>query len=349
MPYVSPGKEAELTASGAHGWQNYLSLHGKLVELADKGDSSAMLDFCRGQMRTDFNNFVDKLTALVDFNVKEANAQVEDSTALGGPARLWILVFLILATAIAVAQGIFMVLGVSRPIAAMTRAMRQLAERDMNPEIPGIGRSDEIGEMASAVHVFKDNMIKADALTAEQEAARRARERQQVAVEQHTENFDNSISSVMAALDGSAQEMRRASEAMSTAATTVNTEAHETAMGAAQSSQDLTAVATAVEGLTSTVGEISRQVTASGEVARQAVQRAEASRNTMQSLSEAAAKIGDVVGLINEIASQTNLLALNATIEAARAGEAGKGCCPRAPRLPGICETTVYAPLELSR
>src|SRR6516165_7069786 len=166
-------------------------------------------------MRTDFNNFIDKLTALVDFNVAEANASVAASTALGRSALVWILGILITATAVAVAMGVFMVLGVSRPIAVMTGAMRQLAERDMSAEIPGIGRSDEIGAMASAVQVFKDNIIKADALTAEQEAARNARERQQAAVEQHTKNFGNSISSVMASLGSSAEEMRRASEAMS--------------------------------------------------------------------------------------------------------------------------------------
>jgi methyl-accepting chemotaxis protein len=347
MPYVAPGKEAELTASVTQGWQNYLSLHEKLVELGGKGDTNAMVDFYRGQMRTDFNNFVDKLTALVNFNVQEANAAVEDSRALGQSARLWILAFLILATAIAVATGIFMILGISRPITAMTQAMRRLAERDMKTEIPGTGRTDEIGGMASAVQVFKDNMIKADALTAEQEATRKARERQQAAVEQHTKNFGSSITNVMAALDGSAAEMRRASEAMSNAAATVNVEAHETAKSAAQSSQDLTAVATAVEELTSTVGEISRQVTASGEVARQAVQRAEASRVTMQSLSEAAAKIGDVVQLISEIASQTNLLALNATIEAARAGEAGKGFAVVAGEVKALAAQTGKATAEI--
>jgi methyl-accepting chemotaxis protein len=347
MPYVSPGKEADLTASVVQGWQNYVSLHGKFLELGGKGDTSGVNGFYRGQMRTDFNNFIDKLTALVDFNIQEANAGVANSIALGQSALLWILGILIAASAVAVTMGVFMVLGVSRPIAAMTGAMRQLAERDMSAEIPGIGRSDEIGAMASAVQVFKDNIIKADALTAEQEAARNARERQQAAVEQHTKNFGNSISSVMASLGSSAEEMRRASEAMSSAAATVNAEAHETAKSAAQSSQDLTAVATAVEELTSTVAEISRQVTASGEVARQAVQRAEASRVTMQSLSEAAAKIGDVVHLISEIASQTNLLALNATIEAARAGEAGKGFAVVAGEVKALAAQTGKATAEI--
>lgn len=144
-------------------------------------------------------------------------------------------------------------------------------------------------------------------------------------MEQHTQDFGSSISGVMASLAGSAEGMRLASEAMAEAAKAVNVEARGTAEGAAKSSQDLTALAAAVEELSSTVAEISRQVVASGNVSHQAVQHAKTSQGTMQSLADATAKIGDVVHLISDIAGQTNLLALNATIEATRAGEAGKG------------------------
>ncbi|HEX3405249.1 MAG TPA: methyl-accepting chemotaxis protein [Acetobacteraceae bacterium] len=236
---------------------------------------------------------------------------------------------------------------ISRPIGMMTDTMRRLADRDMTVEIAGVGRGDEIGAMAGAVQVFKENMIRADKLAAEQDAARSTRERRQVAMERHTQDFGGSISGVMASLATAAERMRVASEAMASAAQSVNVEAHETAEGAAKSSRDLTAVAAAVEELTSTVAEISRQVVASGDVARQAVQRAEASQRTMERLSEAAGRIGEVVNLISTIASQTNLLALNATIEAARAGEAGKGFAVVAGEVKALAAQTAKATAEI--
>jgi methyl-accepting chemotaxis protein len=225
--------------------------------------------------------------------------------------------------------------------------MAALAGGAVEADIPHRQRRDEIGAMAKAVEVFKENMVKARRLTAEQEAARSGKERRQAAMEQHTRDFARSISSVMASLANSAERMRLASEAMADAAKAVNVEARGTAEGAAKSSQDLAAVAGAVDELTSTVAEISRQVAASGEVTRLAVQRAETSHGTMQSLAEAAARIGDVVHLISEIASQTNLLALNATIEAARAGEAGKGFAVVASEVKALASQTANATAEI--
>jgi methyl-accepting chemotaxis protein len=237
---------------------------------------------------------------------------------------------------------------VALPVQGLTVAMRRLAARDFVTEVTALQRQDEFGVMASVLEELRQSAADAERLVAEQAAARGSRERRQAAMEQHTQDFGNSISGVMASLAGSAEEMRRASEAMANAAKAVNVEAHGTAEGAAKSSQDLTAVAAAVEELTSTVAEISRQVVSSGEVSRQAVQRAKASHDTMQSLAEATARIGDVVHLISEIAGQTNLLALNATIEAARAGEAGKGFAVVAGEVKALAAQTAKATAEIS-
>jgi methyl-accepting chemotaxis protein len=270
-----------------------------------------------------------------------------DSAAVQSTTGNFTAMSLGLVTVVVIALSWLIGRNIARPITAMTDSMRRLAERDMTAEVTGEGRGDEIGAMAAAVHVFNDNMIRADKLAAEQEAARNARERRQAAMERHTQDFGSSIAGVMATLASAAEAMRVASEAMANAAKSVNVEAHETAESAAKSSQDLIAVAAAVEQLTSTVAEITRQVSASSDVARQAVQRAEASQGTMQSLSEATARIGDVVHLISEIASQTNLLALNATIEAARAGEAGKGFAVVAGEVKALAAQTAKATAEI--
>jgi methyl-accepting chemotaxis protein len=237
--------------------------------------------------------------------------------------------------------------GIVRPLAAMTGVMGRLAEGDNSVEIPSRDNQDEIGDMARAVEVFKQHAIEAQRLASEQEAARTAKERRSAAMERHTQDFGNSISGVMASLAGSAEGMRRAAESMAQAAEAVRDEAGSTAGGATKSSQDLTSVAAAVEQLNASVGEISRQLAEAADVARQAVQRADSSHATMQGLSEATARIGDVVHLISDIAGQTNLLALNATIEAARAGEAGKGFAVVAGEVKALAAQTAKATADI--
>ncbi|MFL5281933.1 MAG: methyl-accepting chemotaxis protein [Rhodopila sp.] len=262
-------------------------------------------------------------------------------------ARFVFLLYALGIAMVALAATVAVTHAISRPVGALTGVMGKLATGTKDLMIPHTERRDELGDMARAVEVFKRNAIDAERLVAEQEEQRATKHRRQAAIERHARDFGSSISGVTASLSQSAEAMQSASEAMATAASTVNVEAQGTADGAAKSSQDLTAVATAVEELTSSVAEISRQVAASGDVARQAVQRAGASHGTMQGLSEATARIGDVIHLISEIASQTNLLALNATIEAARAGEAGKGFAVVASEVKALASQTAKATVEI--
>ncbi len=254
-------------------------------------------------------------------------------------------VFMFLA---AVLYGLIVVQrGTIVPLRALTATMRKLADRDLSVEIGGLGRGDEVGDMARAVEVFKQNAISADALEASASADRSARERRQIAMDRHTQDFGTSIVGVMGGLTASAEGMRKAAGSMSEAAGDVRAGANSTAEGAAHSSHQLTSVAAAIEEMTSSVAEIARQASTTSQMTRAAVQRAEVSQTTMQGLSDSTARIGDVVRLISDIASQTNLLALNATIEAARAGEAGKGFAVVAAEVKTLATQTANATSEI--
>ena len=248
--------------------------------------------------------------------------------------------------------GIVLALVISRaisaPVARMTIAMRRLADGDMLVDVPDAERTDEIGLLAAALQVFKVSMLEASRLGTEQEAARSARARRQDAMDLHTKAFADSVTRVMSALGDASGNMRRSADVMTEAAAAVHAEASETANGAGRSSADLIAVAAAVDQFSASVSEISRQVTVSSDVARQAVQRAKASQVTIHGLAEATVRIGDVIRLIDSIASQTNLLALNATIEAARAGDAGKGFAVVAGEVKALAAQTARATADIA-
>ncbi len=215
--------------------------------------------------------------------------------------------------------------GVSRPITGMTGAMTQLAGGDKSAAIPGIGRRDEIGQMADAVQVFKDNMIRADRLAAEQQAEQQRKEKRQQAIERYITAFDATVRASLDVLASASTELQATAQSMTATAEETSRQATAVATASEEASTNVQTVASAAEELSSSISEISRQVSESARIAGAAVEDASRSDMRIQALAVAAEKIGEIVALINDIAEQTNLLALNATIEAARAGEGGKG------------------------
>jgi methyl-accepting chemotaxis protein len=238
--------------------------------------------------------------------------------------------------------------GISRPIVGMTVAMTKLAGGDKSITVPALGRKDEIGQMADAVEVFKQNAIEMDRLAAEQRKEEERKEARQQAIEGYIKSFDESVSGLLGILASAATEMRSTAESMS--ATAEETSRQSTAVAAAseQASTNVQTVAAAAEELTGSINEITRRVSESTEIAGQAVEEATKTNVAVKGLAEAAQKIGNVVQLINDIASQTNLLALNATIEAARAGEAGKGFAVVASEVKSLATQTAKATEEIA-
>ncbi len=210
-------------------------------------------------------------------------------------------------------------------ITGLSRNMGALASGDLETKVAGAETKDEIGTMARALLVFRDNMQRSKALAAEQETAQERRNARVKRVDELTQGFDERISGALKTVDAAVGDMNGQAEAMAGVAEDTNRRSTAVAAAAGQASTNVQTVASATEELSASISEISRHVSQSAKIASQAVEQASRTNAQVESLSEAAEKIGDVVKLINDIAGQTNLLALNATIEAARAGDARQG------------------------
>jgi methyl-accepting chemotaxis protein len=247
------------------------------------------------------------------------------------------------ATVIGITLALLIARTISRPINAMTAAMTKLASGDSGSEIPGRENTDEIGEMARAVEVFRHQAIENGQLAAAQEKDRAAKERRQKAIDIHTQEFGSSVSGVMESFMAASNTMRQSASDVSEAARQTHESTSGTVEGALTSSRDLNSVAAAAEEMAISINEISKQVAHVTMSVQAAVDRATETDAKVAGLSAAADRIGDVVRIITDIAGQTNLLALNATIEAARAGEAGKGFAVVAGEVKALAAQTANA------
>jgi len=238
-----------------------------------------------------------------------------------------------------------------RPLFALTGAMGKLAEGNFEIVLPGLGRKDEIGQMAQAVETFK--------VTAEQkvrdEAGVKMREHQ-IAAQQRkadmvkmADDFENAVGEIVETVSSAATELEASAGSLTSTAVRSQELAVMVAGASEEASTNMQSVASATGELTSSVNAISRQVQESARMANAAVDQARKTNDRVSELSVAAARIGNVVELINTIAGQTNLLALNATIEAARAGEAGRGFAVVASEVKALAEQTAKATGEIGQ
>jgi len=236
--------------------------------------------------------------------------------------------------------------GISRPVKQLAVAMTKLTAGDKSVEVPVIG-TDEVAEMAGAFSVFKASMIKADELAAKEMEAQHQRAERARQIELLTDKFDQDVTAVLRTVTSATTEMQATAESMTSTAEETARQANAVATASEEASTNVQTVAVATEELSASIHEISRQVQQSTAVAGRAVADADRTNVQVRGLADAAQKIGQVVGLINDIASQTNLLALNATIEAARAGEAGKGFAVVASEVKSLANQTAKATEEI--
>jgi len=257
--------------------------------------------------------------------------------------RVTVAIGSVLMIALSLAAGALLSRLISLPIKALTAAMGRLAAGALDAALPDADRRDEVGAMAKALVVFRDNAVEARRLAAAELAQQEAKAAHARRLETLMRGFEGKIGGVVAQLATASGEMTRAATTMACATDQASDRSNAVAAASEETSTNVETVATAAEQLAASIAEIARQVQQSSDVAQRAVQDAHQTSSVVGTLAQGVSKIGEVVELITGIASQTNLLALNATIEAARAGEAGKGFAVVASEVKSLATQTAKA------
>jgi methyl-accepting chemotaxis protein len=284
----------------------------------------------------------ERLLALAQTSAREAREEAQRTT--------WTTI-LFLSLALAAGAAVFLIAvqrSISLPLTSVANAVTELAAGNTAAHVDGLERGDEIGRVADAITLLRAKMIEADRLRAEQlEVEQRLLRQRQADMNKLADSFETTVGEIVETVSSASGELEVSAKALTASAERAQTRTTTVAAASDEASANVQSVASATEEMASSINEIGRQVKESARMANEAVNQARNTTGHVSELSEAAARIGDVVELINTIAGQTNLLALNATIEAARAGEAGRGFAVVASEVKALAEQTAKATGEI--
>jgi len=326
--------------------QPTIELRRQIGDAKTMDDMADLIGEARG--KTYFDRFRGVMANFQSIEEGLMETRKEDNDSIVNLTVTTIGISVVIALIVGVVMAMLIGRAIAQPIVVMTQAMRQLAKGDTSLTIPGTGRKDEVGDMADAVQVFKDNKIKADALSEQQRREEEEKEQERLRLHNLISAFEKTIVMVLDNLNAADRTMKQAALEVKNTSEITKTESEAVASSAVQASSNVETVAISAEELASSILEISRQVAHSNEVSTDAVNAANQTSGKIKVLEANVARIGEVVALINDIADQTNLLALNATIEAARAGDAGKGFAIVASEVKNLASQTAKATEEIS-
>lgn len=326
----------------------YLKQSKNAIEMAD-GDAGSALMFIKGAER----NFADIERLTDDWITRSSDSKDREIARAGmrlDQQQLTLTVVLLIVAFAGIVVSFLVGRSISRPVVAMSKAMRELAAGNFGVQLPGLDRRDEVGQMAQAVEEFKVQAVaKAESETAEREAKNRElAAARRAELHNLAEGFETTVGNIIENVGSASSELENSAVILTKSSAATQQLSTVVAGASEETSANVQSVASATEEMASSINEIGRQVVDSNRIANEAVDQAQKTDARIVELSLAASRIGDVTQLITTIAEQTNLLALNATIEAARAGDAGRGFAVVAQEVKALAAQTAKATSEIS-